>query len=383
MNAATGKSVIVLDFAATSSSIHACLLAEVLEALPRLRVVPSPILVAAGPAPNMTTRVAFGPGEEFAIYAGPDLAKLKHECLAGGKRDNSVRVWAGAGDTLETLRGLANQFATEDAPVRLFWLAETFWWFDKRNLSCPGSSTYPCHEPPPNPVFEHLRAISDADVTVFPLVFGEHHNGRRGRVPHEQISEANYMAHYLGGFATPVNGAIGDTLLRVFEATGNGAVLSLDGPVTVGKDPKKLTIRVVTPTGSIEWQRPFFVNQESLVLRKKEWLVTPLVLPSSQFSVNFGCGLPEANPNASLGLTLPPEVREAPAGKLEVYLHYQNDPGLAFQRVDVNRPSGLSGPLCIPIIHVRGGTKFSIVVRDQSSGWLGALDGTLVGGNGR
>ncbi len=382
-----GKTVIVLDFGSTSPTLHACLLAETLSALAHLKQFPTPMLVAAEYAPGLTSIVRFGP-KEYVVYGGGDLKEVTRACETGTpRRGRYPGSGAGAFGSIRIFDILSNVFGQNDGPVRVFWLSQYFDWFDLR--AAPGCSLIApagdaCHQPAPNVAFRDMKSISDVDLTVFPIVFGDHRHGHLVRLGREQIKGANYMAQYLGGFATPVSGAIGETLSRVLEETQRSALVSLAGPATDAKQPATLVLRAASPNTAAIWQRPFIVNDGHGDVhlpgwaQVPPWQLTPFVLTSSDLRIDFGCRVPDSEPQPSLRILLPAEVISASPGNVEIELHYQNEKGLSIQRYDVDRSADPSELICIPLIHARDGTRFSVVVRDQSTGWIGGTDGTLV-----
>lgn len=265
---------------------------------------------------------------------------------------------------------LLNRYATRDAPVRVFWLAEKFDEFDSW-----GGYIYDDF-----PAFMGIEAVAEADLTFFPVVLGEWNKGRAKDPPGSRVKEAELLAGWTGGFVSTVSGKPGDTLVRAFEESRQGVVLTLEGPVTAdGVHPAKaktLKIRSSGLSPPVTWQRRFVVNQEGRVKPPPHGRLAPFVVPSRRLGLSYGCHAPDASAGErTLAVTLPPEVVAAPSGQVDVSLDYPNESGLRKQRFTLARTQGVTRSLCLTLIHFHDGMELQIVVADRSSGWVGAADG--------
>jgi hypothetical protein len=370
-----GQSVIVVDFGATTPPNQPCLLAEVQGAIERLHENPPPVLIAAGTAAGLTSSVALGSGRQFEISGAGDLRTVTRACGSGKHGNFSWGAIFGPGNSSYVFYALANSYDSRKAPVRVFWLSETFHWFRHHEpIVCDGGpGSFPCHEIGVNFASESIEQISESDMTVFPIVFADRRKGVSRSPSRFQTNAADYMARNLGGFATVVNGPPGDTLLRVFEATSRGVLLSIEGPVSSESSrPGKLKMLTITnsrQSPSTIWQRPFVVTREGMVKRDSDLFLTPLVLPSDNLALDFGCRMTGASQEPSLSLTLPRKVYSTPRGQVDVYVEYLNGKGIAKQRTMLSRSLDPSESLCVSLPHAHNGTKFRVVIFDHSSGW--------------
>ena len=381
-----GRTVIIIDFDETSPENHACLMAEALSAMERIHENPPPVLVAALPPLRFASDVSLGPGQELNVYSGEDPEALAVECESG----NTPKVWRSVGVqqsggivSFFVFQALRNSYTAQDAPVRVFWLAEKFGNFAEWTLpDCDYIEPFPCPTSNPAPPFKDIEQVAEADLTFFPVVFGKRDKGRIENPPGARVKEAELLARLTGGFVSTVSGKPGDTLVSALEKSSQGVVLTLAGPVTTdGRGRAKaqtLTIKAGVEGQPISWQRRFVVNPEGSVKPLPRGLLVPLVVPSGQLGLSYGCQTPDASPeDRTLAVTLPPEVVQAPAGQVEVYLDYPNEKGLAKQRTTLARTQGGTGSMCLPLIHAQDGMRFRIVVVDRASGWVGAANGVL------
>jgi hypothetical protein len=385
-----GRTVIVLNFSETSPANHACLLAEALSALERIHESPAPVLVAAGWS-TFKSRVNLGPGRDVDVWTGEDLQALTSRCESGRTPDSPhssafVTLQHKALDIAEPIlvfNHLRKSFSSADAPVRIFWLAESFYQFElwARPLGCsPNQHAGITCEGAPAP-FADIERVAEADLTLFPIVFGNRGRERQRTPQRSRNKQAADLANLTGGFMSTVSGKPGDTLLRAIERSREGTVLTLEGPVTVeGRGPAKaqtLTIQARGGDGPATWQRRFVVNREGSV-KPAEYDLVPLIIASKDLGLRFGCQAPDLPAEArTMGLTLPPEVANAPPGEMDVYLDYPEESGFRGQRPTINRKQGGSGSICLPLLHARDGMRFRVMVLDRVTGWVGAESGVL------
>jgi hypothetical protein len=379
---APGRTVIVLDFAASSPTNHACLIAEAWTAIKSIHETPPPLVIATGAA-SFLEYISFGKGGEFQVYGGGDLAAMKQTCVAGEARERfSLPALFRMGNSTNTFRSLIESFDSNQAPVRLFWVSDRFTLFDKiPRIVCPEfGNQFPCRVAPPNIAFPLLGQISKAGVTLFPIVVGDHRRGQVKAPPKEEMRVARYIADYLGGFATAVSGAPGETLLRVVQSTGKGLIVSLDGPVSNGRSPDKQNVLSIT-SGTIRelhWHRPFSAGREAGMKDPDMRAAVPLVWPAEGLGLEFGCSMRHDPTEPALKLTIPHGVMIGALGKVDVYFSYLNEQGITKQRMTLEPRPDDPGTLCVPLIHARHGTEFQVIVSDRVSGWVGARKGLLV-----
>ncbi|MGD0578962.1 MAG: hypothetical protein ABSC08_08540 [Bryobacteraceae bacterium] len=381
-----GRTVIVVDFGQTSPTNHACLLAEALNAMEQIHESPAPLLLAVGDS-RFVYKVDLGPGRGYDILASEDLKALTSECETGQSpnvhRPRTEEMLAMIHDsfvvTPRFLRSLGNRFTAQDAPVRVFWLAELFFLFDKwkprgRFATLNGAPTW------------DIASLDEAALTFFPIVLGIREGGHL-RFPLRIYAEqaAGVLAKSTGGFVSIATGGIGDTLLRAFERTKAGVVLTLEGPVTAnGRGEAIAETLMIKARGTrppATWRRSFIVEPAGRVQPLPPDQAPPLALlmmPAKGLTLQYGCqapGLPAGERSAAL--TLPPEVVAAPSDQVDVYLDYPNEKGLQKQRLTLARTQDVTRSLCLPLIHARDGMAFRVVVIDRASGWVGAKDGVL------
>src|SRR5208283_165777 len=335
-----GRTVIVVDFSANTPANDACLLAEALSTLGRIHETPPPVLVAVGDS-RFRSHVTIGPGRDLDVYAGGDLQVLTSECESGHspeswklllEKDKAVRGSSlqhfGSGSTFEALR---NSFTSQDAPVRVFWLAEGFdtfvYW--KTPFCLPVRTRVGCQDVILAPPFEGIERISESDLTFFPIVFGERHGGRLREPSRRYIKGAEALAGSTGGFVSIVSGSPGDTLVHAFERSRAGVVLTLEGPVTTGgvgpAKARTLQISAGDKGHPVTWRRPFVVNPEGSIQLSTHGL-EPMSVHSANLGLRYGCQAPDASAGEpSLELTLPPEVVNSPSGQMDIELGYPNE----------------------------------------------------------
>jgi hypothetical protein len=371
-----GKTVIVVDFDKTSPTNHACLLAEALSAMERIRESPPPLVLTTGPSP-FTSFVRLGPNREFNIFAGGDLKAITNECETGRASKDWVALATELGGITSdsVFYALQNNYAAHDAPVRVFWLSEEFAGFASWKGGYTLHNTY-------TPPFLGIERVAEADLTFFPVVFGKRHKGRTSSPLPSQVQQAGVLAESTGGFVSSVSGKPGDTLARAFEITCQGVVLTLEGPVTAdGLHPAKaeaLTIQGGGVSPLVTWQRRFVVNQEGSVRPPLPGLLVPLIVPTGQLALRSGCQAPgSSSGERTLEVTLPSAVVKAPTGQVEIYIEYPNEKRPGKQGFGFERMQGVTRSLCLPLTHARDGMKFRVLVIDRASGWVGAADGVL------
>jgi len=138
-----GRTVVVLDFASTSPTNHACLLAEASVAIKKLRDTPSPLVIAAGEARFLQV-VKTGHGGVFQVYGGEDLSAIEQNCAASRLRPRpSFHSTFNEYASTTTLRSLLSSFESNEYPVRIFWISERFRWFDTRGeIGCVGEDAF-------------------------------------------------------------------------------------------------------------------------------------------------------------------------------------------------------------------------------------------------
>ncbi|MGD0579943.1 MAG: hypothetical protein ABSC08_13555 [Bryobacteraceae bacterium] len=381
-----GRTVVVLDFGATSYGNDACLLAEALTALGRIHESPPPVLIAGGNS-RFKSSVNIGPGRDLVLYVGGDLLALTSECQAG-HNPSSFKAFLQEEESrsfpsVAVFRSLRRSFASHDAPVRVFWLAEDFdlfvdWksprcWEDPLMRDVCGKVSAP--------PFQDIERVAEADLTFFPIVFGDRHTGRLRSPSRLHVQEAEMLAQATGGFVSTVSGGIGDTLARAIEKSREGVVFSLEGPVTIdGQSPTKaqtLTIQATSGDHPARWQRRFIVNREGSV-KPAEYDLVPMIVPSIHLGLRYGCQTPDSSAGErTLELTVPPEVLNLSPGVMDVYLDYPSESGFRGQRTTLGKTPGGSGSFCLPLIHAHDGMKFRVVVVDRATGWVGAAAGVL------
>ena len=383
-----GRSVIVIDFDATSPANHACLVAEALGAMERVRQTPAPLLLVTGPSP-LTFFASLAPSRDFSVFAGGDLKALTSECESGRAPKDWVAVPTQMGGitSYSVFGALQTNFASHDAPVRVFWLSEKFadlalWTIGYTEAGCAiFAQTQPCPNGNYTPPFGGIDGVAEADLTFFPIVFGKR-DGRRLQSPsRSQLKQAGVLAESTGGFISAVSGKPGDALARALEITSQGVVLTLDGPVTTdGLHPAKAeTLKIQSGVSPfVTWQRRFVVNKEGSVKPPLPGLLVPLIVPSGQLTLGSACRAPgSSNGEHTLEITLPTAVVNAPAGQVDIYIEHPNEKRLGRQGFRFERTQGVTKSLCLPLIHANDGTEFRVVVIDRASGWVGATDGVL------
>ncbi len=379
-----GRTVIVLDMGSTSWRNHACLLAEAFGAMERTRESPAPVLLIGGDS-RYRYRVDLGRGRTLDLYTGGDLQTLIHQCESGNNPDERHSLpgapWSAtdvdAGPSFP-LKSLLHAYGKQDVPVRVFWLSESFedltWW---TVMNCDDYGTN-CIPPYPD-----IEGVAEANLTIFPLAFRKRE--RQSRTEWRRvINGADKAAHATGGFVSVVSGKPGDTLVQAMEQSRAGVMISLEGPVTAdGRRPAKaqtLRIQGGASGNRVKWERRYVVNTEGSVKADPSELV-PTVVPAR---LGLGSGCRAAEPSGgerTLSLTFPPQVVTAPSGKVDVYVYYPEEAGLARQRNTLTRVQGHAEGLCLPLMHVRDGMRFLVVVMDRETGWVGAKEGQLSASN--
>lgn len=163
--------------------------------------------------------------------------------------------------------------------------------------------------------------------------------------------------------------------------------MTLEGPITAnGQHPAKARTLEIKARGSqsFSWRRRFVVNREGSVESSPPQgaALEPLIVPSTELGLQYGCetaGSPRYG--HGLALTLPPAVVAAPSGKVDVYVDFPEEAGLARQRETLTRTQGQAEGLCLPLMHARDGIKFWLVAMDRQTGWVGAKAGQLSSSN--
>jgi hypothetical protein len=380
-----GRDIVVVDMGVSAPNVR-CVLAEAFEGIQHLPAQSPAVLVGAGEEPGLVASVSFGGGSEIKVFEGDDWHRLAGVCEAGRDRGTlPTRPWIRSSVNAGlALWEISNSLGAREAPVRVFWLGERFDWFDSRAVPGCADATLntPCQHIEANAAVREMSRLGEAGVTVYPIVFG--YRGKGGQQPPLgwQMGTARYMARYLGGFATAVNGPPGNTLAGVIDKVHRSAVISIEGPVFSDdrhpSSPKTLTIIDTAMAPPVIWKRPFVAAAAASVHRDPHLQLSRLAAPSDKLGLSSGCVRPGTEYSDALRISLPPEVATAPPGQVDVYVEYSNEGGLAKQRTTLERKVDSSTGLCMPLIHAREGTRFRIVILDRETGWLGARNGELV-----
>ena len=390
-----GRTVIVVDFAEASVPNDACMLAEALSAMQRFPETPKPVLLTAGDS-RFVTSMATGPFESLSIFSGGSLKALAIECESGPKFDAKEgspkeERWerSAPGHYLvanSVFASLRQAFASTDAPVRVFWLAETFRLFQIwQSPTCGPFWGIDCRDAP-RPAFEGIEDVAEADLTFFPVVFAARSNRRIGNLSRAQLREAESLAEATGGFVSTMSGRPGDTLTRAMVRSSSGALLTLEGRVSVdGRRPTKVqNLKIEAGVGGRRaiWQRRFVVSREGSIHPSAK--LNPLVVHSSTVGLSYGCYSPDSPAGGrTLNVTLPPEVLSAPSEDIDLQLRYPKENGLQIQRFTFARSKAGPASVCLPMIHARDGMSFEVILAERGSGEIWAVAGVLGATNGR
>lgn len=381
-----GHTLVVLDFASTSPKNHICLVAEAFSQRVRQLNIDA-VVVAAGQSPKLTYDPALGPGvDSVRLIVGGSLDQLTHACEQTAlDRPSAPMQRLNGFDSIVTFQAIQGLYDLVDGPIRIFWLAEDFGWFDYRgNTSCDRPD--PCIQSIRNAAFERLENSSEAGITVFPIVFDSDKNNRSQRAKSSQTRSATFFARYMGGFATWTSDKPGDTLTQLLSDTERGCTLRLRGPVQIRKERtasvRALQIRAKTGAGQFSWERPYIVNAPDGLVHGDPNLASfapRLTWPSTDLDLKLGCIVPNsAEQGNGLQIMVPGATLSPKIGEVTVQINYMSDRSpILRQRVSLKRSNDGTVTVCVPLLRFSAGVRFQVIAMDPSIHWIAMKDITL------
>ncbi len=264
-NAATAaRPIVVLDLAYSAPANLDCMLGELLAAMSGgYSRTPVRVFVTEG-HPGAILRPDYGWKGRY--WKGADTAVLRpartldrevRACAdARTPERRSLKDRLGADLNIRSMFWwISNTFPRSDAPIRVFWLDDTFDWF--RVLGDRIGTEYV-----PNAAYRCIEAISRADVTVYPVLMPDRRMGERRLPSARTLQDARYFAQWMGGEVTTVDGAVGESLGRAIAASERSYLLRLNGPRagrTVSGGVPELKVR--DASGRVLYKRPFVAVQ--------------------------------------------------------------------------------------------------------------------------
>jgi hypothetical protein len=309
--------------------------------------------------------------------------------LTGVARLNGARLVSGSLDA--ALRGVNSWFPQNAGPVRVVQLSGDFRWIDESlepidfNTGAYSGSTFLYGFYGPTPLGGIEESLSERSVTVFPLIIPKpaKREGASQKPDGWNLSSAKLIATRNGGFASVADNQPGEVLRRLLRETDEGYLVRIEAPANGRRwsgEPRTLRVVAHDAQHSFAIKRTFVVSAEATIPKKEEPFERAfprIVVPQTGLRLDANCPTASEDDNRrSIRILYPESIANAYPGEVTALIEYLNpNAKLRTEKQILQRKPGSDS--CIPLRYGSDGDEFRLVVLDDQTGWVGAVNGKI------
>ena len=364
--------IVVLDLASTPPRLHGCLLQQAEDALLTNNAshVAKFIVVPAVRSHVRLDSFAWG-SDWFSFVLGlgaePDCSEAR------GRRADWRPSLSDFDLSGRVSRGLIEYLGTEQGPIRVLWIGQTFDWFTFPPFR---ESLFESNDvaalTPPNPLFFELESMCTHGVAIFPTVWcpsGSRVNGSDGS------KHAQALARFAGGRMLTCDSTLSECLPKLLAATEEGLLLTIVGPPAKrrrGLWPAELELTYVQDELRFRQFLRFGTGEHRLVpshwqTRERPWTLL--------FADPLTPGGLLCKGSHMVSLALPPRVSINGGKSLRAYIEAEDAQGAQWNVRLSPEPPGRHGEttdVCVDTSGVlRQASRARVILFDPDLSWAG------------